>query len=85
MHQLRVVEKRLLVRVKDRNPAPLSNLELLLEGTHAQLMALAEQALVIVTVLVMVIVILGTHAQLMALAEQVIVTVTLLVMVIVVL
>ena len=43
-HQLRVIQKRLLVRVKDRNPAPLANLELLFDGTYAQLMALAEQA-----------------------------------------
>jgi Bardet-Biedl syndrome 9 protein len=43
-HQLRVIEKRLLVRVKDRNPAPMANLELLFDGTYAQLTALAEQA-----------------------------------------
>ena len=35
---------RLLVRVKDRNPAPMANLELLFEGTYAQLMTLAQQA-----------------------------------------
>ena len=39
-----MIQKRLLVRVKDRNPAPLANLELLFDGTYAQLMALAEQA-----------------------------------------
>lgn len=43
-HQLRVIEKRLLVRVKDRNPAPMANLELLFEGTYRQLMELAAQA-----------------------------------------
>ena len=43
-HQLRVIEKRLLVRVKDRNPAPMANLELLFEGTYRQLMRLAEEA-----------------------------------------
>jgi len=32
------------VRVKDRNPAPMANLELLFEGTYAQLMTLAQQA-----------------------------------------
>lgn len=42
--QFRVVQKRLLVRFKDRNPAPLANLDLLLSGTHGQLMALADRA-----------------------------------------
>jgi len=42
--QFRVVQKRLLVRFKDRNPSPLSNLDLLLSGTFDQLMALAAQA-----------------------------------------
>ena len=32
------------MRVKDRNPAPMANLELLFEGTYAQLMTLAQQA-----------------------------------------
>jgi len=41
-HQFRVIEKRLLVRLKDRNPAPMQNLELLFEGTYAQLMQLAS-------------------------------------------
>jgi len=41
-HQLRVVEKRLLVRLKDRNPAPMQNLEVLFEGTHHQLMQLVD-------------------------------------------
>ena len=42
-HQFRVIEKRLLVRLKDRNPAPLQNLELLFEGTYAQIMSLADE------------------------------------------
>ena len=41
--QFRVVEKRLLVRLKDRNPAPLQNLELLFEGTYQQLLHLADE------------------------------------------
>jgi len=41
-HQFRVIEKRLLVRLKDRNPAPLQNLELLFEGTYQQLLELAD-------------------------------------------
>jgi len=40
--QFRVVEKRLLVRLKDRNPAPMANLELLFEGTYQQLLQLAD-------------------------------------------
>ena len=40
--QFRVIEKRLLVRLKDRNPAPLQNLELLFEGTYRQLLELAD-------------------------------------------
>ena len=40
--QFRVVEKRLLVRLKDRNPAPMQNLELLFEGTYQQLLELAD-------------------------------------------
>eukprot|EP01052_Picozoa_sp_SAG31_P018334 SAG31_NODE_1295_length_8952_cov_8.332957_5_plen_162_part_00 len=35
--QFRAVQKRLLVRFKDRNPAPLSHLETLLAGTYQQL------------------------------------------------
>jgi Bardet-Biedl syndrome 9 protein len=41
--QFRAIQKRLLVRFKDRNPAPLANLDLLLQGTHAQLMELADR------------------------------------------
>ena len=40
--QFRVVEKRLLVRLKDRNPAPMQNLELLFEGTYQQVLELAD-------------------------------------------
>lgn len=39
--QFRVVEKRLLVRLKDRNPAPLQNLELLIQGTYRQILELS--------------------------------------------
>jgi len=42
--QFRVVQKRLLVRFKDRNPAPLFNLDALLSGTHGQIVALADDA-----------------------------------------
>jgi Bardet-Biedl syndrome 9 protein len=42
-HQFRLIEKRLLVRFKDRNPAPLSNLDLLLRSTHNQLMDLGNK------------------------------------------
>ena len=37
-----MIEKLLLVRLKDRNPAPLQNLELLFEGTCQQLLELAD-------------------------------------------
>ena len=40
--QFRIIEKRLLVRLKDRNPAPMQNLELLFDGTYHQLLHLAE-------------------------------------------
>lgn len=36
-HQFRLIQKRLLVRYKDRNPAPLNNLDVLLEGTYHSL------------------------------------------------
>jgi len=39
-HQFRSIQKRLLVRFKDRNPAPLQHLDVLLEGTFQQLNAL---------------------------------------------
>ena len=42
-HQFRMIQKRLLVRLKDRNPAPLHNLELLLEGTQTQILTLASE------------------------------------------
>ena len=43
-HQYRLVEKRLLVRFKDRNPAPLNNLDVLLQSTHEQLITLGNKA-----------------------------------------
>ena len=42
-HQLRQIQKRLLVRFKDRNPAPLANLDVLMEGTHSQIMEIANE------------------------------------------
>jgi hypothetical protein len=42
-HQFRVIEKRLLVRFKDRNPAPLNNLDVLLQNTHEQLIVLGNK------------------------------------------
>ena len=47
-HQFRVIQKRLLVRYRDRNAAPLAHMDSLLEGTYNQVMACAsemEQAL----------------------------------------
>ena len=40
--QFRAIERRLLTRFKDKTPAPLSNLDTLLEGTYRQLLALAD-------------------------------------------
>ncbi|KAF0691828.1 Aste57867_17017 [Aphanomyces stellatus] len=42
-HQYRVIQKRLLVRYKDRNPAPLNCLDLLLNGTYDQLLDLSHK------------------------------------------
>ena len=41
-HQYRVVEKRLLSRFKDRNPAPLDNLDVVSEETYERLVELCE-------------------------------------------
>lgn len=41
-HQLRVIQKRLLVRFKDRNPQPLNQLEVLFEQTYSQVMRLTD-------------------------------------------
>lgn len=41
-HQYRVVEKRLLSRFKDRNPAPLNNLDMVSEETYERLVELGE-------------------------------------------
>eukprot|EP00795_Rhopilema_esculentum_P013477 gene13477-4356_t len=43
-HQFRVIQRRLLTRFKDKTPAPLANLDVLLEGTYRQLLALGEAA-----------------------------------------
>lgn len=40
--QFRAIQRRLLTRFKDRTPAPLQNLDTLLEGTYRQLIHLAE-------------------------------------------
>eukprot|EP00752_Nemacystus_decipiens_P002953 g2744.t1 len=41
-HQYRVVEKRLLSRFKDRNPAPLDNLDVVSEETYQRLIELCD-------------------------------------------
>lgn len=41
-HQFRSIQKRLLVRFKDRNPSPLSNLDLLFEDTYRHLITVSE-------------------------------------------
>eukprot|EP00698_Gefionella_okellyi_P022861 TRINITY_DN7657_c0_g1_i1.p1 TRINITY_DN7657_c0_g1~~TRINITY_DN7657_c0_g1_i1.p1 ORF type:complete len:857 (+),score=195.62 TRINITY_DN7657_c0_g1_i1:219-2789(+) len=40
--QFRVVQKRLLVRFKDKTPNPLNNLPILLEGTYQQIMEISH-------------------------------------------
>ncbi|XP_029445637.1 protein PTHB1 isoform X2 [Rhinatrema bivittatum] len=40
--QFRAIERRLLTRFKDKTPAPLQNLDTLLEGTYRQVIALAD-------------------------------------------
>lgn len=42
-HQFRIIQKRLLVRYKDRNPAPLNGLELLLSNTYKGVIALSDE------------------------------------------
>ncbi|CAM9770142.1 unnamed protein product, partial [Heterosigma akashiwo] len=42
-HQFRIIEKRLLVRFKDRNPAPLAALDVLMEETYKRLLELAGE------------------------------------------
>uniref|UniRef100_A0A1A7YUI9 Bardet-Biedl syndrome 9 n=1 Tax=Iconisemion striatum TaxID=60296 RepID=A0A1A7YUI9_9TELE len=42
--QFRAIQRRLLTRFKDKTPAPLQNLDTLLEATYSQVMALAEAA-----------------------------------------
>ena len=39
MAQFRSIERRLLTRFKDKTPVPLTNLDMLLEGTHKQVQA----------------------------------------------
>lgn len=40
--QFRVIQRRLLTRFKDKTPAPLQNLDTLLEGTYRQILALGD-------------------------------------------
>ncbi|XP_031432807.1 protein PTHB1 [Clupea harengus] len=42
--QFRAIQRRLLTRFKDKTPAPLQNLDTLLEGTYRQVIALADAA-----------------------------------------
>lgn len=42
-HQFRVIQKRLLVRYKDRNPAAINCLDVLLHGTYDQLITLSHK------------------------------------------
>ncbi|XP_031808804.1 protein PTHB1 isoform X2 [Sarcophilus harrisii] len=42
--QFRAIERRLLTRFKDKNPAPLQHLDTLLDGTYKQVIALADTA-----------------------------------------
>ncbi|XP_047455587.1 protein PTHB1 isoform X2 [Mugil cephalus] len=42
--QFRAIQRRLLTRFKDKTPAPLQNLDTLLDATYGQVMALAEAA-----------------------------------------
>ena len=41
--QFRAIQRRLLTRFKDKTPAPLQNLDTLLDGSYRQLLALADQ------------------------------------------
>lgn len=41
-HQYRIIEKRLLVRFKDRNPSPLNRLDVLMEDTHRMVMEVSQ-------------------------------------------
>ncbi|XP_064409220.1 protein PTHB1 isoform X2 [Latimeria chalumnae] len=42
--QFRAIQRRLLIRFKDKTPAPLQNLDTLLDGTYRQMIALTEAA-----------------------------------------
>ncbi|XP_055760857.1 protein PTHB1 isoform X2 [Salvelinus fontinalis] len=42
--QFRAIQRRLLTRFKDKTPAPLQNLDTLMEGTYRQVIALADAA-----------------------------------------
>jgi len=41
-HQFRSIQKRLLVRFKDRNPSPLQNLDKLFEATYKQMLSISS-------------------------------------------
>ncbi len=50
-HQYRLVEKRLLVRFKDKNPTPLGGLELLLQETYAKIIKTGSCCVYVVSIL----------------------------------
>jgi len=41
-HQFRIIQKRLLLRFKDRNPSPLNQLDTIMNGTYSQLVDLSN-------------------------------------------
>jgi Bardet-Biedl syndrome 9 protein len=41
-HQFRLIQKRLLLRFKERNPSPLCQLDTVMHGTYSQLIELAN-------------------------------------------
>jgi Bardet-Biedl syndrome 9 protein len=43
-HLFRVVQKKLLARFKDKNPAPLAGVEVMMRDTYARLLSLADEA-----------------------------------------
>ena len=42
-HQFRIIQKRLLVRYKDRNPAPLNGLDILFDESYHKLLLLSDK------------------------------------------
>ena len=41
--ELRSIQKRMLVRFKDKSPAPMGNMDTLMENTYGEIMTLADQ------------------------------------------